>query len=78
MRSRLPVKRSVFLEDLNQLLHREQTALLRVQASECAAERDLNVRSALDYGARIVNHRLPYRSCRADGSTAYAPVRVRG
>lgn len=78
MRSRLPVKRSVFLEDLNQLLHREQTALLRVQASECAAERALNVRSAQDYGARIVNHRLPYRSRRADGSTAYAPVRVRG
>lgn len=78
MRSRLPAKRSVFLEDLNHLLHREQTSLLHAQTSLCANERAVHQEHAADFAARIVSHRLPYRSRRADGSTAFAPSRFRG
>lgn len=59
--------------DLNYLLKREQEELLRAQYTTCAATRISHHGLARGYARRIRDHRLPYRSVRADGSTPFNP-----
>ncbi|MDR7153868.1 hypothetical protein J2W40_000671 [Sphingobium xenophagum] len=60
--------------DLNHLLHHEQLSLLHAQHSGCADMRAEHRGEAHSYGARIRDHRLPYRSPAAStGRTAFVP-----
>jgi hypothetical protein len=61
------------MEDLNYLLKREQEELLRAQWATCSAARAAHQGLARGYAGRIRDHRLPYRSERADGSTPFSP-----
>lgn len=61
------------MEDLNYLLKREQEELLRAKASTCSAARIAHEGLARGYARRIRDHRLPYRSERADGSAPFSP-----
>ncbi|HJT41564.1 MAG TPA: hypothetical protein VJ762_14640 [Sphingobium sp.] len=61
------------MEDLNFLLQREQEELLRSQSAPCAAARAAHHGLAQGYARRIRDHRLPYRSKKADGSMLFNP-----
>ena len=60
------------MEDLNYLLKREQEELLRAQSATCAAAQIAHEGLARGYARRIRDHRLPYRSRQADGSTPFS------
>jgi len=62
------------MEDLNYLLKREQEELLRAQSATCGAAQIAHQGLARGYARRIRDHRLPYRSVRADGSTPFSPA----
>ena len=59
------------MEDLNYLLRREQEEILRADFASCPAARTAHHGLAQGYARRIRDHRLPYRSQRADGSTPF-------
>jgi hypothetical protein len=61
------------MDDLNHLLKREQEELLRAQAATCSKTRISHHGLAQGYARRIRDHRLPYRTKRADGSTPFSP-----
>lgn len=61
------------MEDLNYLLKREQEELLRAQSAICSVDRTAHQSLAGGYARRIRDHRLPYRSERADGSILFSP-----
>jgi hypothetical protein len=61
------------MDDLNYLLRREQEELLRAQYAPCISTRAAYQGLAQGYARRIRDHRLPYRSKRADGSTLFNP-----
>lgn len=62
------------MEDLNYLLKREQEEMLRAQSATCSAARISHQSLARGYARRIRDHRLPYRSKQADGSTPFSPA----
>lgn len=61
------------MEDLNYLLQREQEELLRSQAAPGSAARAAHQGLAEGYARRIRDHRHPYRTQKADGTTSFNP-----
>lgn len=66
------------MDDMNNLLKREQEEMLLAQLSTCVTTRAAHRVQANVYLQRIRDHRLPYRTATANGRPAFAPYALRG